>query len=200
MVQPGASDREITHAAADAAELAFDRVADAELAHRQSTEGSLSDASPSYAVSDAVLDQRTYFVPTMVSTKSCVLRCLDLLHRGTGLLHPCCLLTFVILHLLGGGSRMLWRAASPQRAHMMCACADVKHVAACMQAAYIGGLGIAFAANAITHMGQPALLYLVPATCGTIFLMAAGRGELGRLLSFVDSPTPAAEKAADTAE
>ncbi|CAK0737011.1 hypothetical protein CVIRNUC_000840 [Coccomyxa viridis] len=129
---PGASDREITHAAADAAELAFDRVADAELAHRQSTEGSLSDASPSYAVSDAVLDQRTYFVPTM--------------------------------------------------------------------AAYIGGLGIAFAANAITHMGQPALLYLVPATCGTIFLMAAGRGELGRLLSFVDSPTPAAEKAANTAE
>ena len=77
MVQPGASDREITHAAADAAELAFDRVADAELAHRQSTEGSLSEVSPSYAVSDAVLDQRTYFVPTMVSIRSHMLRCLD---------------------------------------------------------------------------------------------------------------------------
>ena len=30
-----------------------------------------------------------------------------------------------------------------------------------MQAAYIGGLGIAFGVNAVTHMGQPALLYLV---------------------------------------
>jgi len=28
-------------------------------------------------------------------------------------------------------------------------------------AAYVGGLGLAFAANAVTHMGQPALLYLV---------------------------------------
>lgn len=75
LLQPGASDREITHAAADAAEVAFDRVADAELAHRQGTEGtsagassssSSSSSSTSYAVSDAVLDQRTYFVPTMV--------------------------------------------------------------------------------------------------------------------------------------
>ncbi len=66
MVQPGASDREITHAAADAAEVAFDRVADAELAHREGTEGTSATASSSYAVSDAVLDQRTYFVPTMV--------------------------------------------------------------------------------------------------------------------------------------
>ena len=81
MVQPGASDREITHAAADAAELAFDRVADAELAHRQSTEGSPSDASPSYAVSDAVLDQRTYFVPTMVSIRGHVLSRLEDLHE-----------------------------------------------------------------------------------------------------------------------
>ena len=81
---------------------------------------------------------------------------------------------------------------------VLCAC--VKHVSARVQAAYIGGLGIAFAANAITHMGQPALLYLVPATCGTIFLMAAGRGELGRLLSFVDSPSSAAEKAAEAQE
>lgn len=63
------------------------------------------------------------------------------------------------------------------------------------QAAYIGGLGIAFAANAITHMGQPALLYLVPATCGTILLVAATRGEIGRVLKFVDSPSPAVDKA-----
>jgi hypothetical protein len=30
-------------------------------------------------------------------------------------------------------------------------------------AAYVAGLGLAFAANAVTHMGQPALLYLVRA-------------------------------------
>lgn len=70
MPQPEASDREITHAAADAAEVAFDRVADAELAHRERTEGSSETASSSYAVSDAVLDQRTYFVPTMVGFES----------------------------------------------------------------------------------------------------------------------------------
>lgn len=64
-----------------------------------------------------------------------------------------------------------------------------------MQAAYIGGLGIAFAANAITHIGQPALLYLVPATCGAILLVAANRGEVGRVLKFVDSPSPAVERA-----
>ena len=42
-------------------------MADAELAHREGTEGSLARESPSYAVSDAVLDQRTYFIPTMAS-------------------------------------------------------------------------------------------------------------------------------------
>jgi minor histocompatibility antigen H13 len=46
------------------------------------------------------------------------------------------------------------------------------------QAAYIGGLGVAFAVNALTHTGQPALLYLVPATLGAILLMAAARGEV----------------------
>lgn len=74
-VQPGASDREITHAAADAAEVAFDRVADAELAHREGTDSSSAAASPSYAVSDAVLDQRTYFVPTMVRLQTPPMPC-----------------------------------------------------------------------------------------------------------------------------
>ena len=46
--------------------VAFDRIADAEMAHREGTEGNSAATSPSYAVSDAVLDQRTYFVPTMV--------------------------------------------------------------------------------------------------------------------------------------
>jgi minor histocompatibility antigen H13 len=64
-----------------------------------------------------------------------------------------------------------------------------------MQAAYVGGLGIAFAVNAITHMGQPALLYLVPATCGAILLVAANRGEVQRVLKFVDGPSPAVERA-----
>ncbi|EIE25839.1 peptidase A22B, signal peptide peptidase [Coccomyxa subellipsoidea C-169] len=124
-MQAGATDREIAHAAADAAEAAFDEVADAELAHRVSTQGGAS-ASP-FAVSDAVLHQRTYFVPTML--------------------------------------------------------------------AYVGGLGIAFGVNAVTHLGQPALLYLVPATLSAIVVVGAFRGELMRVISFVDSPSPAVEKA-----
>jgi CxxC motif-containing protein (DUF1111 family) len=65
MVQADASDQDIGHAAADAAEAAFDKVANAELAYRQSTQG--GKAAAAFAVSDAVLHQRTYFVPTMVS-------------------------------------------------------------------------------------------------------------------------------------
>ena len=50
---------------------------------------------------------------------------------------------------------MLWQAASPQGAHIMCAglFGDLKHVRARLQAAYIGGLCIASAAIAIVHMG-----------------------------------------------
>ncbi|KAK9825046.1 hypothetical protein WJX74_003621 [Apatococcus lobatus] len=54
-------------------------------------------------------------------------------------------------------------------------------------AAYIVGLGVAFAANSITKLGQPALLYLVPLTLGSIALTAATKGELGRVFSFTDS-------------
>jgi hypothetical protein len=64
--QPGASDREVAHAAADAAEAAFDEVADAELAHRRATTGGGDPSAPPFAVSDAVLEQRTYFTPTIV--------------------------------------------------------------------------------------------------------------------------------------
>lgn len=55
----------MAHAAAEAAELAFDEVADAELASRRaSTFG--GEPAPAFAVSDAVLEQRTYFTPTIV--------------------------------------------------------------------------------------------------------------------------------------
>ena len=56
-----------------------------------------------------------------------------------------------------------------------------------VQAAYVIGLGIAFAANAITKLGQPALLYLVPATFTAITLTAASRGEINRLWSYTDN-------------
>lgn len=56
-----------------------------------------------------------------------------------------------------------------------------------MQAAYIAGLGVAFAANSITKLGQPALLYLVPLTLGSVALTAASQGELSRVFSFTDS-------------
>ncbi|DBB05845.1 hypothetical protein WJX82_011264 [Trebouxia sp. C0006] len=54
-------------------------------------------------------------------------------------------------------------------------------------AAYVIGLGIAFGANAITKLGQPALLYLVPATFTAITLTAASRGEIGRLWKYTDN-------------
>ena len=58
-------------------------------------------------------------------------------------------------------------------------------------AAYVAGLGLAFAANAVTHLGQPALLYLVPCTLGAVAGTALLRGELDRVSSFTDvSPNP----------
>ena len=70
--QAGATGRQIADAGADAAETAVDRVADAELEQRERSEGAstsgLGSAHAVFEVSDAVLQQRTYFVPTMVST------------------------------------------------------------------------------------------------------------------------------------
>lgn len=58
--------------------------------------------------------------------------------------------------------------------------------------AYVAGLGVAFAANAITGLGQPALLYLVPLTLGAVAGVAAVRGDLKRVWSYSD--TSAGEK------
>jgi hypothetical protein len=65
--------------------------------------------------------------------------------------------------------------------------------------AYVVGLGVAFAANAITHLGQPALLYLVPATLLTVGVVAASRGELGRVYAYTDT-TAAVAKAREEGE
>jgi minor histocompatibility antigen H13 len=51
-------------------------------------------------------------------------------------------------------------------------------------AAYAVGLVAAFAANELVRRGQPALLYLVPATLGSALLTAAHRNELRTLLAF----------------
>eukprot|EP00892_Ulva_mutabilis_P012076 jgi/Ulvmu1/9240/UM005_0340.1 len=53
--------------------------------------------------------------------------------------------------------------------------------------AYGGGLVAAFAANAVTGMGQPALLYLCPMTLAAAAALAASRKELGRVWAFVDT-------------
>ena len=53
--------------------------------------------------------------------------------------------------------------------------------------AYILGLGAAFAANAITGLGQPALLYLVPATLGAVGLVAVVRGDVGKVWAYADT-------------
>ncbi len=46
---------------------------------------------------------------------------------------------------------------------------------------YAIGLVVTFAALAITQLGQPALLYLVPFTLGPALILAAKRGELGAM-------------------
>ncbi len=56
-----------------------------------------------------------------------------------------------------------------------------------VMAAYIAGLLAAFAANSITGLGQPALLYLCPLTLGAVAATAASRGELGRVWAFRDA-------------
>ena len=61
----------MAEAGAEAANTAVDKVADAELEQRERSEGASSSGLGSshtvFEVSDAVLQQRTYFVPTMVS-------------------------------------------------------------------------------------------------------------------------------------
>ncbi|GBF93215.1 signal peptide peptidase [Raphidocelis subcapitata] len=55
--------------------------------------------------------------------------------------------------------------------------------------AYVAGLAAAFAANSITGLGQPALVYLVPSMMGALTLAGAARGgraELDRLWRFTD--------------
>lgn len=59
--------------------------------------------------------------------------------------------------------------------------------------AYILGLGVAFAANAITKLGQPALLYLVPMTLAAISLTAVSRGEFAKVWAFTDTAPSAME-------
>lgn len=55
--------------------------------------------------------------------------------------------------------------------------------------AYVAGLACAFAANSITHLGQPALLYIVPSMLGALTVAAATRQELQQLWAFTDKPS-----------
>lgn len=52
--------------------------------------------------------------------------------------------------------------------------------------------------NAVTHLGQPALLYLCPLTLGAVGVTAARRGDLALIWNYADttaSPAPAKGKA-----
>ena len=48
--------------------------------------------------------------------------------------------------------------------------------------------------NALTHMGQPALLYLCPMTLSAVALTAARRGDLGRIWSFTDTTAASSQE------
>ena len=49
---------------------------------------------------------------------------------------------------------------------------------------YAAGLSFACYVNVVTGQGQPALVYLVPATLGAVAYTATRRGEFGRLMSY----------------
>lgn len=51
-------------------------------------------------------------------------------------------------------------------------------------AGYAAGLSFACYVNVVTGEGQPALVYLVPATLGAVAYTATRRGEFGRLMSY----------------
>jgi minor histocompatibility antigen H13 len=55
--------------------------------------------------------------------------------------------------------------------------------------AYVVGLIVAFVVNSVSGSGQPALLYLCPATLGGLLMTAVSRREVWRLWSFVDLPS-----------
>lgn len=59
----------MAEAGAEAAGSAVDKVADAELEQRDRSQGASTSSEPRtvFEASDAVLQQRTYFVPTMVT-------------------------------------------------------------------------------------------------------------------------------------
>ena len=57
-------------------------------------------------------------------------------------------------------------------------------ISTAVMGAYAVGLLVAFAVNAATGSGQPALLYLCPATLGAVALTAARRQEVERILSY----------------
>jgi minor histocompatibility antigen H13 len=102
-----------------AAEDAYDRIANLELEQQDRSQGLSSENNTVFTVSDAVLQNRTYFVSVVI--------------------------------------------------------------------AYIVGLSAAFAANEVTGLGQPALLYLVPCTIGAIVLTALSRREVSRVWRFTDT-------------
>jgi minor histocompatibility antigen H13 len=59
---------------------------------------------------------------------------------------------------------------------------------------YVVGLAVAIAINRVTGTGQPALVYLVPATLGSACWTAMQRDELRRWVGFEEPSTRDREK------
>jgi minor histocompatibility antigen H13 len=69
-----------------------------------------------------------------------------------------------------------------------------RHYFVPVMAAYVVGLGIAFGVNAVTKLGQPALLYLVPCTLGAVAAVAASRKDLDKVWNYTDTTKVLGEK------
>ncbi|KAI9917675.1 hypothetical protein PsorP6_012405 [Peronosclerospora sorghi] len=57
-------------------------------------------------------------------------------------------------------------------------CIDPEPLPMLMALGYASGLAMANVAVAVSNMGQPALLYLVPTTLGALLVLAKRRGDL----------------------
>lgn len=66
-----------------------------------------------------------------------------------------------------------------------------------MQGAYLVGLLCAFAASTISKLGQPALLYIVPAMLAAVGGTALVQGEVQQVIAFKEAPVESPFAAAD---
>ena len=130
----------------------------------------MAAAPAALPASDAVLYQRTYFTPVLQAYL------LGLL-VAFGVSRAACFLPDCLTAVDWCEGHWAAHACHPVCVSLLAAAATalLPLVPRCLQV------------NAVTHLGQPALLYLCPLTLGSVALVAATRGDLGKIWAFTDT-------------